>query len=861
MVCKGHRIQCRVHSPPPPFQKYHQSGDLILGGIASQARFVSPSITFTEEPPPALLEELVMVPKNYQHILALVFAVKEINENPQLLPNVTLGFHIYDSYLSAKWTYHATLLLTSTLERFVPNYRCGVQNSLIAVIGGLDSEISLHIATILDVYKIPQLIYGSAPVMNDKTPGLPFYQMAPQEEQQYVGILSLLLHFKWTWIGVVVMGNDNEEMFVHTVVPLFSKNGVCFAFLERIPSYSYVTETNTIIQQGAKIRDKVMSSKANVVVAYGESYSMTILRWFPYISELEHIQKKPKGLVWIVTAQMEFASLAYQRTWDTELFHGTLSFNMHSINIPGFSQFVESTNPSRSRGDAFLLDFWQQAFGCVFPNAVGDNADGDMCTGEEKLESLPGTFFEITMISHSYSIYNAVYAVAYALHAMSSSTLKQRGKMGERVLKIQNQQFWQLHHFLGGISFNNSVGDKVSLNQNGKVVAGLDIINWIFSSNQSFCRVKVGRVNPEGSADQAFTISEATITWHSWFNQSRPLSMCTESCHPGSSKKGKEGEPFCCYDCTPCPKWKISEQNDMNDCHKCTDEKYPNKNQDFCIPKTVNFLSYEDPLGISLACFALSFSLITILVLRTFIKHHNTPIVKANNRELTYTLLVSLSFCFCCALPFIGPPQKVICLLRQVSFGMVFSVAVSCVLAKTITVVLAFMATKPGSNMRKWMGKSLATSIVLCCSLIQAGICTVWLALSPPFPDADMHSMTEEIILGCNEGSVTMFYCVLGYMGFLAIVSFTVAFLARKLPDSFNEAKFITFSMLLFCSVWLSFVPTYLSTKGKYMVAVEIFSILASSTGLLVCIFSPKCYVIVLRPELNNREQLIRRKE
>uniref|UniRef100_A0A8D2LEE2 G-protein coupled receptors family 3 profile domain-containing protein n=1 Tax=Varanus komodoensis TaxID=61221 RepID=A0A8D2LEE2_VARKO len=796
--------------------------------------------------------------KFYQHILALVFAIHEINKNPDILPNITLGFQIYDSYSDPKMTYQTSLDMLFKSHQMVPNYQCGTQQKLIGVIGGLSAEVSACIADILGPYKIPQFSYGSFHIAVSEESHMPsFYRMIPNEDLQYQGIIHLLRHFQWEWVGLITTNDERGELFLRTMEPMLSRNGICSEFTEKLKANWQFFDLFHILNETLSHVPIFTEKIASVVVIHGESTNVLwlasvilITLIFP-LTEDDYREKITARRVWISTAQIDFTLHSFHKPVGMRMFHGALSFTIHSNEIPGFQTFLQTIHPSGTIADDFINVFWEQAFGCSVFNSGTSKKVNTTCSGEEMLQSLSSPFFEMTMTGHSYSIYNAVHALAHAfqtsLRSPSSHTAMQR----MRGLSPQKVESWQVtlhhHHHQGCL-----------LNTIAQSAATSCIQNLVTFPNDSYVRVKVGSLDPLAPPDMLPTFLNAWFSLHFWTGAT--LSLCNYMCAPGYRKKKIEGEKFCCYDCARCPDGMFSEKEDTETCMNCPEGQHTNKGQNKCIPKIPNFLAMNETLAIISISSGILFSLTTVLVLGIFIKHRDTAIVKANNRSLTYILFISLLLCFLCSLLFIGKPNTVSCLLRQAAFGMVFSVCLSTILAKTVSVVLAFMATKPGSQMRNWLGKRLAYAIVFSCSSIQAGNCALWLMTSPPFPDSDMHSMSTEIILLCNEGSVLMFYCVLGYMGLLAAVSFAVAFLARKLPDSFNEAKFITFSMLVFCSVWVSFVPTYLSTSGKSMVAVEIFSILASSAGLLACIFFPKCYIIVLRPELNRKERLMQRK-
>uniref|UniRef100_A0A4W6C971 G-protein coupled receptors family 3 profile domain-containing protein n=1 Tax=Lates calcarifer TaxID=8187 RepID=A0A4W6C971_LATCA len=785
----------------------------------------------------------------YKYSCTMTFAIKEINQRSDLLPQLKLGYHIRDSCDDIPVALRALLSFNSS------NLGCAAVYRTVSpvIIGDASSGISMALLRSLGSFRIPLVSYfASCSCLSDQREFPTFMRTMPSDAFQIRALARLVSYFGWTWVGVIGVESDYARFAIQLFLQESVQYGVCAAYTHFYPV--------TLSQQAL---DKLLNmASSKVIINFsGESEMQGILK--------EIGRWNITGLQWIASEAWATATLLWEKFGD--LLTGTLGFAIRRADvIPGLEEHLTSLRPSDIHKSGFLAEFWEETFNCRLngsvnshSHGVGNYLDRLPCKGTESLDDVYSPYSDVTQLRVSYNVYKAVYLVAHALQDMSDCKGGKGPFSNGTCADPKHFKPWQLIHYLRRANFS-ALGEEVNFDQNGDPIAYYDLVNWQRSPDGSLHLVKVGFYDASSPAGYSLVINDSVIQWpclSEWLNfaSQASRSVCSDSCPPGSRVARRKGEPICCFDCVPCAEGEVSNETDSLECTRCSEDTWPNRARDLCIPKTIEYLSYHELMGIMLCVVSVLGACISLSILAIFFMYKDTPLVRANNMELSFLLLVFLAVCFLVGLLFIGEPSDWLCRIRYPAFGISVALCISCLLAKTAVVLMAFRSTLPGSNVMKWFGPNQQRASVFLGTAVQVIICLIWLLTSPPHANSntDYHSAT--IIMECVTGSEVCFWCVLGYIGILACMCFLMAFLARKLPDNFNEAKFITFSMLIFFAVWITFIPVYVSTAGKYTVAVHIFAILASAFGLLFCIFAPKCYIIILKPEKNSKKHIMQR--
>ncbi|XP_030007227.1 extracellular calcium-sensing receptor-like [Sphaeramia orbicularis] len=856
------------------------NGDVIIGGLFSL--YYKPTVTeqdFTKKPYHDTCTGFR--PDTVRYIHAMVFAVEEINRNNRLLQGVKLGYRILNSCGRYPWVLQAALILVGGDAHSCSTNVSATQSAtderteeetggqtVPLLIGAVSSSTAVMVSEVLAPLSISYI--ASCPCLSDRHKYPSFFRTIPSDIYQARAMAQLAIRFKWAWVGVVIVNTD----YGHSALQAFQKEtqgkGVCIDFVQTVTR-------QTIITDAKKAAITIEASTARVILIF--CLHTDVKQIFLALAERN------------VTDRQFLASEAWSTSDElmqdlavTTFSSGVIGVAIRSSTIPGFENYLRSVNPYNHPDNVFIRELWEREFGCSPEATQSHKAPLDShssslksdypsnsstsfldnkclpksslppCTGTESLEDVQDVFIDMSQLRETYNIYLAVYAAAHALHSLLSCPNRDSPTNNSSTCSsAKHIKPKELLQHLNKVNISTPHGEMFHF-QGADILPKYDIINWQKTPDGSLKFVLVGHVNEFG-----IHLNESVIQWNTGSNEV-PVSVCSKSCPPGTRKANRKGEPVCCFDCIPCGEGEISNITGSLHCERCPSEFWSNNERTVCIRRQTDFLSFNETLGITLTTVAVSGVLVTTAVFVVFLYYRQTPMVRANNSELSFLLLLSLKLCFLCSLVFIGHPSVWSCWFQQAAFGISFVLCVSCLLVKTMVVLAAFRSARPGAAaLMKWFGPGLQRGSVCLFTSVQIIICIIWLSLSPPVPHRDLGIQRSKVTLKCAMASVVGFSLVLGYIGLLACTCLHLAFLARKLPDNFNEAKLITFSMLIFCAVWVAFVPAYVSSPGKYVVAVEIFAILASSYGLLFCIFAPKCFIIILRPEKNTKKHLMGR--
>ncbi|XP_055787615.1 metabotropic glutamate receptor 4-like [Salvelinus fontinalis] len=779
--------------------------------------------------------------KGIHRLEAMLFALDRINNDHELLPNITLGARILDTCSRDTHALEQSLTFVQALiEKDGTDIKClsggppiiTKPERVVGVIGASASSVSIMVANILRLFRIPQVSYAStAPELSDNTRYDFFSRVVPPDTYQAQAMVDIVKAMRWNYVSTVASEGNYGESGVDAFIQKSREDGgVCISQSVKIPREPKLGEFDKVIRRLSE------NPNARVVILFAnEDDIRQILQAAKKANQTGHF-------IWV--GSDSWGSKISPILNQEEMAEGAVTILPKRQSIRGFDRYFISRTLDNNRRNIWFAEFWENNFQCKLSRHALKKGSGiKKCTNHERI----GKDSSYEQEGKVQFVVDAVYAMAHALHNMHKELCP--GKVG-LCSKMETINGTMLLKFIRNVNFTGIAGTPVIFNVNGDAPGRYEIYQYQMKHNTTEYKI-IGHW-----ADQLH-LETKEMRWPDGTWQV-PQSICSQPCHPGERKKTVKGVP-CCWHCERCDGYQY--QADTYSCKMCRFDLRPNENHTACEAIPIVKLEWSSPWAVIPVLIAVLGIMATMFVVATFIRYNDTPIVKASGRELSYVLLTGIFLCYATTFLMISAPDVGICSLRRIFLGLGMSISYAALLTKTNRIYRIFEQGKMSVSAPRFI--SPASQLVITFSLISVqllGVC-IWFGVDPSqaiIDYEDQRTSNPDMsrgVLKCDISDLSLI-CLLGFSMLLMVTCTVYAIKTRGVPETFNEAKPIGFTMYTTCIVWLAFIPIFFgtshSTEKMYIQTTTLtISVSLSASVSLGMLYMPKVYVVLFHPEQN----------
>uniref|UniRef100_A0A8C5E2Z6 Metabotropic glutamate receptor 5 n=1 Tax=Gouania willdenowi TaxID=441366 RepID=A0A8C5E2Z6_GOUWI len=773
-----------------------------------------------------------------QRVEAMFHTLDRINSNPDLLPNISLGCEIRDS------CWHSSVALEQSIE-FIRDSLISIRDDsegprwcaegspssqppstkkpIVGVIGPGSSSVAIQVQNLLQLFNIPQIAYSATSIdLSDKTLFKYFLRVVPSDTLQARALLDIVKRYNWTYVSAVHTEGNYGESGMEVFKELASQEGLCIAHSDKIYSNAGEKHFDRLLR---KLRERL--PKARVVVCFCEG--MTVRGLLMAMRRLG-----VAGEFLLIGSDGWADRVEVVEGFEQEALGG-VTVKLQSKEVSSFDDYFLKLRLKTNTRNPWFPEFWQYRFQCRLPGHPQENKNFVAnCSGI--LTDLINSYAQDSKMGF---VINAIYAMAHGLHDMHSHLCPSHTGLCDAMKPVDGSH---LLDFLLKTSFTGVSGEDIWFDENGDSPGRYEIMN--------FQRMEPSRVydyiNIGSWHEGLLTIDDEMLQ----MNRSDMVrSFCSEPCSKGEIKVIRKGEVSCCWICTACKENEFVQ--DEFTCTSCDLGWWPDEDLEGCEPIPLRYLEWSNPESIIQVVFSCMGILVTSFVALVFVVYRDTPVVKSSSRELCYIILAGIFLGYLCSFTLIVRPTITSCYLQRLFVGLSATMCYSALVTKTNRIARILAGSKKKICTRKPRFMSAWAQVVIASMLIsvQLTLEVTLIIMEPPMPIKSYPSI-REVFLICNTSNVGV-VAPLGYNGLLIMSCTYYAFKTRNVPANFNEAKYIAFTMYTTCIIWLAFVPIYFGSN--YKIITTSFSVSLSVTVALGCLFTPKMYIIIAKPERNVR--------